>query len=574
MAKLPDLFGRGVLASRPAAGIAGRHYHSTDSTPPTTFRDNGSSWDAEATAGAATVTTTRGDLIVRGASADTRLAVGAANRLLRSDGTDPSWGQVVEADLNLTDVATANVGITKHGFVPKAPNDATKYLDGTGAFSVPAGGGGGGGTPALFAGAKAYSNATQAITTGADRAITFNTEDWDTDAYHDNAVNPSRFTIPTGKGGKYSLVGHLYGLSGSNHDVRFKVNGTALYSDVLYTAATGGAITLSAVLDLVAGDYVELVVFPGANVTTGHATVREAMNDLSLHLIGGAAAVVVFAGAKAYMAGTQAVASGGDRAITFDTEDWDTDGYHDTVTNNSRFTIPAGKGGKYLVEAHIWHPAAFSSDVQFRINGTTLLVAHRFAGSAGEGFTATWVGNLGAGDYIEVIINPDAGTPNIGHATLRNVQNEMSLTLIGGAPYSLGELAYVEGVGSGGLIAITATTEATANAVVSAGAVTYAGTPVLIEFGAPYLRSRASNVLFLILFDGSTPLGQLGIVGGGAMSDCYHPGAVMRRRLTPSAGAHTYNVKAYISGGATGEVGCDTGGTGAALPAYIRITAA
>ncbi len=51
MAKLPDLFGRGVLASRPAAGIAGRHYHATDSTPPTTYRDNGSSWDAEATAG-------------------------------------------------------------------------------------------------------------------------------------------------------------------------------------------------------------------------------------------------------------------------------------------------------------------------------------------------------------------------------------------------------------------------------------------------------------------------------------------------------------------------------------------
>jgi hypothetical protein len=36
-------------------------------------------------------TTTRGDLIVRGASNNGRLAVGAANRILKSDGTDPSW---------------------------------------------------------------------------------------------------------------------------------------------------------------------------------------------------------------------------------------------------------------------------------------------------------------------------------------------------------------------------------------------------------------------------------------------------------------------------------------------------
>lgn len=36
-------------------------------------------------------TTTRGDLITRGAASNGRLAVGAANTLLKSDGTDPSW---------------------------------------------------------------------------------------------------------------------------------------------------------------------------------------------------------------------------------------------------------------------------------------------------------------------------------------------------------------------------------------------------------------------------------------------------------------------------------------------------
>lgn len=56
-----------------------------------------------------------------------------------------------ESDLSLTDVTTGNVSITAHGFAPKAPNDATKYLDGTGAYSVPAGSGGGGGSDSLFA---------------------------------------------------------------------------------------------------------------------------------------------------------------------------------------------------------------------------------------------------------------------------------------------------------------------------------------------------------------------------------------------------------------------------------------
>lgn len=44
-----------------------------------------------------------------------------------------------DQNIVLTDVTTNDVSITKHGFAPKAPNDATKFLDGTGAYTVPAG---------------------------------------------------------------------------------------------------------------------------------------------------------------------------------------------------------------------------------------------------------------------------------------------------------------------------------------------------------------------------------------------------------------------------------------------------
>jgi hypothetical protein len=45
--------------------------------------------------------------------------------------------QPTEADLSLSNITTNDVSITKHGFAPKAPNDATKYLDGTGNYSAP-----------------------------------------------------------------------------------------------------------------------------------------------------------------------------------------------------------------------------------------------------------------------------------------------------------------------------------------------------------------------------------------------------------------------------------------------------
>ena len=50
---------------------------------------------ADAAASAASIgLTTRGDLLTRGASANERLAIGGADTVLLTDGTDPAWGQV------------------------------------------------------------------------------------------------------------------------------------------------------------------------------------------------------------------------------------------------------------------------------------------------------------------------------------------------------------------------------------------------------------------------------------------------------------------------------------------------
>lgn len=89
-----------------------------------------------------------GDLLYRAVSLWTRLAgnTSTTRKFLRQTGTGaastaPAWDDVKDSDIVFTDITTGNVSITKHGYAPKAPNVATQYLDGTGAYSIPAGAG-------------------------------------------------------------------------------------------------------------------------------------------------------------------------------------------------------------------------------------------------------------------------------------------------------------------------------------------------------------------------------------------------------------------------------------------------
>lgn len=65
---------------------------------------NGGTGQATATLGfnALSPVTTRGDIIVRGATNNQRLAIGASGRVLKSDGTDPSWGLLTLANFEST----------------------------------------------------------------------------------------------------------------------------------------------------------------------------------------------------------------------------------------------------------------------------------------------------------------------------------------------------------------------------------------------------------------------------------------------------------------------------------------
>lgn len=100
---------------------------------------------------------------------------GAAGLFVRVNGAHDGLAflAVNDSDVQFTDITTGNVSIAEHGFVPKAPNDATKYLDGTGAFSVPSGSGGGGSWLPLVTGG--YTPVIQAVFPTSLQGLTLST---------------------------------------------------------------------------------------------------------------------------------------------------------------------------------------------------------------------------------------------------------------------------------------------------------------------------------------------------------------------------------------------------------------
>ena len=51
----------------------------------------------------------------------------------------PAYAQVKDSDLSTSDITTNDVSTTKHGFAPKAPNDTSKFLRGDGTWAVAGG---------------------------------------------------------------------------------------------------------------------------------------------------------------------------------------------------------------------------------------------------------------------------------------------------------------------------------------------------------------------------------------------------------------------------------------------------
>jgi hypothetical protein len=121
------------------------------------------------------------------------------------------------------------------------------------------------------------------------------------------------------------------------------------------------------------------------------------------------------------------------------------------------------------------------------------------------------------------------------------------------------------------LVNVTAANSATAQTIVTAPATTFDGSPVVVEFYAPYITvpNVSGGWVQTALWDGSTDTGILSFTFGSAGTGIATP-VCLRRRLIPTVGSHTYSIRAFQAGG-TGVVGAGTG-PGGYQPAFIRVT--
>lgn len=131
-----------------------------------------------------------------------------------------------------------------------------------------------------FAGARVRKAAAQSIGTGAEAAITFDTEDFDTDAFHDNSTNPTRVTIPAGLGGRY-LVGGVVRFASMTAGVGYamlKVNGADYIAQSIGDAENSNntAFTVVTLRAFSVGDYIELIAFQNSGGNVNAEALREA----------------------------------------------------------------------------------------------------------------------------------------------------------------------------------------------------------------------------------------------------------------------------------------------------------
>ncbi|MNJ99725.1 hypothetical protein D3C87_175060 [compost metagenome] len=111
--------------------------------------------------------------------------------------------------------------------------------------------------------------------------------------------------------------------------------------------------------------------------------------------------------AKVYKTGDQTLVNSVWTKLTWNAEVWDTSDLHDNVTNNQRFTVPAGGAGKYIINISVNYAtnSAGARWVMYYKNGAGVDYCNRLSDGAQGGasnISCLWVEDLADGDYIEV----------------------------------------------------------------------------------------------------------------------------------------------------------------------------
>jgi len=117
---------------------------------------------------------------------------------------------------------------------------------------------------------RAYMSAAQTISDNTNTVVQYNTENFDTDSAYDTSTY--RFTVPSGKAGKYFFSAHAYifqsGATLYACDFQIRKNGTNQSADSLALDSSdnfGYIVKTNTILDLSVGDYIDCNVIGNTN---------------------------------------------------------------------------------------------------------------------------------------------------------------------------------------------------------------------------------------------------------------------------------------------------------------------
>jgi hypothetical protein len=118
-------------------------------------------------------------------------------------------------------------------------------------------------------------------------------------------------------------------------------------------------------------------------------------------------------------------------AVPWTAEDFDTDSFHDNVTNNSRVTIPAGKAGKYLVSAFGTFDSNTTNARYMSIykNGTAVKMFAYKAADIFPTIQADLVMNLAVNDYVQIYVYQDSGSTRLFYNS--GVDSQFTVSFLG-----------------------------------------------------------------------------------------------------------------------------------------------